>query len=655
MEVATSHKASHSPSHALDANEQTQRVSALEDSLRDLTDAHRIARLGTWSWERATGAVFNSPELYAIYGIEPGQVVDLFENGEKLYAPESWQRLRVAAVQTFATGLPFELDMEILHPEAESVWVIVSGEVAEHDSAGQVAVLRGTVQEITTRKHSDQRLARSEAAALKANVKLEAVLDSMTDGLAVLDKDWRYTYFSERGAAMLGLRSQDRVGLHVWDIFPHYKETNWGKMYLQAVATGQPVHFEEYFPEPRDKWLECRAYPSDDGLSIYFTDITARKQAAEALARSHAEAASIHQTLEGVLASMTDGVNIVDTEWNYTYFNEQASRLLFVNGADMVGKNMWKMFPHSVGTTFESKMLEAVATRIATHTLDFYPEPVNKWLQCHFYPTDQGLSIYFTDVTAKLLAEESLQRTEKLATAGLLAASIAAEIKAPLDSAASLLHFSLQMELSDQVRANLLLAEHKLSRVAQATTQTLRFHRHSTTIPARADISDLMDSALALFEPRFLAAGIEVERDYVSHPRLFCYGDEVRQVFANLLSNALEATPREGTIRLRVRPAPFFGGVRVTIADDGHGIPAALQARIFELFVTSKDDATAGLGLWVSEGIMRKHKGRIAVRSSTGSATQSAGTVFSIFLPYSGVEPPSALTARRRVGDSPEP
>jgi len=503
-------------------------------------------------------------------------------------------------------------------------------------------------RDVTAAKLAEQAIAASEAAALKANLKLEAVLDSMTDGLSMLDKDWRFTHFSERGARMLGLRVEDRLGLRLWDIFPQGAETKWGKMYLQAVATGKPVYFEEYFPEPRNKWLECRAYPSEEGLSVYFTDVTERHLAAEAIAASEAATRKVNVKLEGVLAGMTDGLNIVDTDWRYTYFNEQAALLLGVRVEDMLGKRLWDMFPRADEVSFGLKMREAVASGTPTHTLDFYPEPINKWLDCFYYPSSDGLSIYFHDVTAKLEAEEALQRSEKLVLAGQLAASISTEIKAPLETAANLLTLSLQMTLADPVRANLLRAEQEIARVARATTQTLRFHRHSTTIPTRADVTEMLDTQFETFAPRFTAAGIDVERDYTSGTRLFCYGDEIRQVFANLLSNALEATPHGGTVRLRVRPSAYFGGILVTIADTGHGIPAAFQSRIFDLFASTKEDTGAGLGLWVSEGIMRKHKGRISMRSRTATGDHPSGTVFSIFLPYIGIEPNLVAKAASR-------
>jgi PAS domain S-box-containing protein len=111
------------------------------------------------------------------------------------------------------------------------------------------------------------------------------VLNSITDGLAVLDKNWRYTYFSEQGARIIGMRREQLLGECVWEMFPHAQGTKFYAEYHRAAETGQSVHFEEFYPEPLNSWLECHCYPSSEGLAVYFRDITDRKRAGEALQR----------------------------------------------------------------------------------------------------------------------------------------------------------------------------------------------------------------------------------------------------------------------------------------------------------------------------------------------------------------------------------
>jgi PAS domain S-box-containing protein len=244
-----------------------------------------------------------------------------------------------------------------------------------------------------------------------------------------------------------------------------------------------------------------------------------------------------------------------------------------------------------------------------------------------------------TDIHDQKLAEEALRRSEKLAATGRLAASIAHEINNPLEAVTNALYLALlDTGLPQDTRTYLKIAEQELARVAQVTTQTLRFHRQSVAA-LEVDLADVMDSAFSLFAPRFEACGISVDRGYKSGHLLLCRADELRQVFANFLSNALDATRQGGRVRLRIRPCTgpdSSPGLRVIIADTGHGIPPHLRKAIFEPFISTKETTGTGLGLWVSDGIVQKHKGHISLRSSTAEAHH--GTVFSIFFPYNGIQ-----------------
>jgi signal transduction histidine kinase len=189
-------------------------------------------------------------------------------------------------------------------------------------------------------------------------------------------------------------------------------------------------------------------------------------------------------------------------------------------------------------------------------------------------------------------------------------------------------------EVTAKTRDYLATAERELARVSQIATQTLRFYRQSTR-PLQIDLRETIDSILSLYEGRIGNAQLEVRREYQEQPCLV-HGleGELRQVFANLLGNAIDATPPAGRIRLRV--APVFSIhhepiVRVTIADNGCGIDPELRARIFEPFFTTKTSTGTGLGLWITREILAKHRGQIRVRSRQGSAAH--GTVFTVTLP----------------------
>lgn len=250
-----------------------------------------------------------------------------------------------------------------------------------------------------------------------------------------------------------------------------------------------------------------------------------------------------------------------------------------------------------------------------------------------------------TDIHDQKVAEEAVRRTEKLAAAGRLAATIAHEINNPLAAVMNALYLAMLDEsLSAETREYLRIAEQELTRAAHVTTQTLQFHRH-TTMPALADLAEVMDSAIALFATRFRSAQIEVVCEYDTQTLLHCCGDELRQVFANLLSNALDAMRQGGRVRVRVRDAHAWDparrpGLQVTIADTGSGIPKHVMARVYEPFLSTKEATGTGLGLWVTENIVRKHGGHIQLRSRSqedAPAGVATGTVFRLFFPLDGM------------------
>ena len=164
------------------------------------------------------------------------------------------------------------------------------------------------------------------------------------------------------------------------------------------------------------------------------------------------------------------------------------------------------------------------------------------------------------------------------------------------------------------------MAQRELTRVTEISGQTLRFYRKSTK-PIETDVSELLESLLHLFHPKFGRRNLQIRtRPAQSDRRILAFPNELRQLFANLISNAIDATPPGGRIRIEVG-AGATGvdlsqrGVCVVVADTGSGIPEHVRRRIFEPFVTTKGDAGTGLGLWVCDDIVKRHGGRLRLKT----------------------------------------
>jgi signal transduction histidine kinase len=146
----------------------------------------------------------------------------------------------------------------------------------------------------------------------------------------------------------------------------------------------------------------------------------------------------------------------------------------------------------------------------------------------------------------------------------------------------------------------------------------------------------VIESVLALYQPKVVSRNVHVEKELEEGTSMAAGTGELRQVFANLIGNALDAMRAGGRLRIRARHARDYvdgerKGIRISVADTGTGIPAEIRDKIFEPFVSTKGDTGTGLGLWVTSEIVQKHGGTIHLRSSV--EPRCSGTVFSVFLP----------------------
>jgi signal transduction histidine kinase len=223
-------------------------------------------------------------------------------------------------------------------------------------------------------------------------------------------------------------------------------------------------------------------------------------------------------------------------------------------------------------------------------------------------------------------------QSEKLAAVGRLASSIAHEINNPLESVTNLLYLAQIAERIPEVRRHLDLADRELRRVSAITNQTLRFHKQSTS-PTEITCDALIDGVLSIFQGRILNSNIRVDKRCLSQRPIRCFEGEIRQVLSNLIGNAADAMHRKGgRLFLRGREGHDRAGregIFLTVADDGPGMSAETLAKAFEPFFTTKGFSGTGLGLWVSQEIVDRHRGKLRLRS-----TQGRGTVLTIFLPF---------------------
>jgi PAS domain S-box-containing protein len=408
----------------------------------------------------------------------------------------------------------------------------------------------------------------------------------------------------------------------------------------RALRSGKVEHGEYRYRrgDGTPIWIRVIGAPVRDsngaitGALVVFSDVDEQK-------RAEAARDALSEQFQQVLDVTTDAVVSLDRKWRMTYLNWRAREILAPRG-DVLGTILWESFPATVyeGSPYVENYYRAMNEGVAGSFEAYYPEPLNIWLYVMARPSKDGIIVFFRDVTEQKRAAAVLIQSEKLAAVGRLASSIAHEINNPLEAVTNLLYLSAQTATTPEVKKYLAMAQQELARVSNIATQTLRFHRQSTN-PRETSLQDLLENVLTLFQGRIGGAGIAIDRQYRTDRKIVAFGGDLRQVFANLVSNALDASPRGGKIVIRLRDGCDWSGnhgVRVTIADSGIGMSSETRRRIFEPFFTTKSSTGTGLGLWVSSEILRNHHAYVRIRSS--QSADRHGTIFSIFFPMYAAE-----------------
>jgi len=478
------------------------------------------------------------------------------------------------------------------------------------------------------------------------------LIENTSDLVTILEADGKIRYQSPSVERVLGYEAKELLGQNVFSLVCPDDQARVTAKFQSGVtkpgATSPPVELR--FRAKDGSWRTLESVgknllqePGIGGIVIHSRDITARKQLArEQAARIEAEAAQrrYHDLVEGLDAIVWEAT----PDGRFTYVSRRAEQILGYPPGQWVGNDVWLRHIFAEDRERVQGLLRHPATE-ANNDCEYRAVTAAGrllWLRLIVYALrDESGSVrqlrgLIVDVTERRQAETALRTSERLATTGRLAASIAHEINNPMAAVTNLIYLILNAPgVDESVHQYARLAQEELSRMAHITRQMLGFYRESSK-PVPVNITDLLDSVFDLYGRKIRNSGAVIDKKYEPAPPIDVFPGEMRQVFSNLLLNALDAVAEGGRVRVHVYPALDWRdfqqqGVRVVIADNGPGIRPEFGNRIFEPFFTTKGQKGTGLGLWVSQGIVEKHHGSIRVHS--GRRPGRSGTCFSIFLP----------------------
>jgi PAS domain S-box-containing protein len=250
-----------------------------------LLKANQLARIGSWEVDRVKGTAYWSQITREIYEV-PESFIPSINNWLSFYR-EGADRDYIAGkmANTIATGQPCDAEVELVSGLGNKRWVRAMAEAEFRD--GVCVRVYGSFQDIDSRK-------KAELIATTALAERNTILESIGDGFLAVDRNWIITYWNSTAEKTLGRRREDILGKNFWDVYEDVQDLDFYTHYKRAMATGKVVHFEDYYPA-MGIWFDVSAYPSEQGLSVFFKDITANKKTLQALAESEKRYSDLFQ------------------------------------------------------------------------------------------------------------------------------------------------------------------------------------------------------------------------------------------------------------------------------------------------------------------------------------------------------------------------
>lgn len=465
-----------------------------------------------------------------------------------------------------------------------------------------------------------------------------ALIEAMNEGAATLAKDGTILYCNRRLSDLMAIPLERMIGSPITSLVAEEQERIFEALINQTQMAGEPCTVELEIRNAEGRQVPVHISLSEmkagepTALCMLVADLTERKRTEDLLAAGQLASSILESTVEAIAVCDPTGKIItcnaaLNELCGRNPLFRQFDEALNLELQDATGEieDASLIAPALNGVTFTGRRVRLQREDGSVVSLLLSGSPI------HGSSSSEGCVLSLTDVTERELAVEALLRSEKLASVGRMASTIAHEINNPLEAIGQLLYLALTAPtIAPEVKTFLDMAVEELDRISHITRQTLAFHRDPGT-PVAIDLRENIDGVLRLYAGRLKSRGIEFVTRYRNCDLVKAMSSEVRQVISNLLTNSMDAVSSGGRIELRLSPSIRRDGsaaVRFTIADTGSGMSPEHMKKIFEPFFTTKQSVGVGLGLWVTAQILAQHRALIQVKSRVAQ-----GTVFSILFP----------------------
>jgi PAS domain S-box-containing protein len=478
-------------------------------------------------------------------------------------------------------------------------------------------VIQCNIRDITERKLVEKRLE-------EQRIRSVSILNSISDGFFALDKDFTVTYYNQAAEQLLGRKAGDVLGNHLFEAFPEAKGSVFEENYTRVMKERKPIFFETYFGiKPFENWYDVRAFPSDDGIVVFFQVTTERKKAQQALQESEERFREMFESHQAIMLLIEpESGRIVDSNpaatkfYGYTREALRAMHITDINQLpiDVVARERQKaltreskkfIFPHRLANG-EIRTVEVNSSPIKVN---------NQFL----------LFSIIQDVTEREQADHIKDEFIGL---------VSHEIRNPLAILMGAIGTAMSEGITSRdARSMLELAMEGAESLNQIVSNLIELSRYqSNHLKLKKEATDIVEIVNQVIEKgKSLTGSHRLLMDFPDElPLVFVDKIRVELILSNLLSNAVKYSPEGTEIRVSIREAEK--NLIISVSDQGVGIPKEKLGSLFQAFerLENKDRPAygLGLGLLVCKRLVEVHGGKIWVESEQGK-----GSTFSFTLP----------------------
>ena len=467
---------------------------------------------------------------------------------------------------------------------------------------------------------------------------LHQILNRVSDGFFGLDDEWRFTYMNDCAAELLDISPEEANGGVVWEAFPEAADSQFYENYVRAMEEQEPVSFEEYFP-PLNAWFDVSAYPSVTGLSVYFRDVTERRERQQAVRDREREIEAHKDYIDDVLNTIDDLFYVLDREGRFQRWNESVCSVTGYTDEEIEEMGPLEFFVEedreriadNINEAFETGSVRVEAS-VRTKSGDRIPmEFVASVINT---PDDESMITGIgRDISERKQRQRQLEESNERLEQFAYAASH--DLQEPLRMVSSYLQLiedRYEDALDDDGREFLEFAVDGADRMRKMIDGLLAYSRIESKgdpfepVELNEVVTEVRDNLRVMSDE--CRADITVD----SLPRVEGDRGQLHQLFQNLLDNAME---NSGDAPPEIRVSAERNGDRwvISVSDEGIGIDPDNADRIFEVFqsLDGPDENGSGIGLALCKRIVERHGGSIWVDSRVGE-----GATFSFTLPSAG-------------------